>query len=81
MWFKALQYWSLLLSYVRISEQFKVRLNVVEMWLCIDNQYLYRPSIHQKAWESRHTYSEILMLFVPFHGSVHKDRIPKLIQI
>jgi len=60
-----------------ISEQFKVRLNVAERWLCIDNQYT--PSIHQKAWESRHTYGEILMLLVPFHGSVHNDRIPKLI--
>ena len=56
-----------------------LRLNVVERWLCIDNQYLYIPSIHQKAWESRHTYGEILMLLVPFHGSVHNDNIPKLI--
>jgi len=60
---------------VRISEQFKVRLNVVERWLCIDNQYLYTPSIHQKAWESRHTYGEILMSLVQFQGSVHSDKI------
>jgi len=59
-----------------ISKQFKVWLNIVERWLCIDNQYLYTPSIYQKAWESRHTYGEILMLLVPFYGSVHNDRIP-----
>ena len=76
---EALQYWSFLLACVSNSEQFKVWLNVVEKWLCIDNQYLYTPYIHQKAWESRHTYGEILMLLVPFHGSVHNDMIPKLI--
>jgi len=54
-------------------------LNVVERWLGIDTQYLYTPYIHQKAKESRHTYGEILMLLVTFHGSVHSDRIPKLI--
>jgi len=26
-------------------------------------------------------YGEILMLLVPFHGSVHNDRIPKLIYL
>ena len=57
-----------------------ISLNVVEKWVCIYNQYLYTPYIHQirKAWEPRHTYGEILMLLVPFHGSVHNDRIPKL---
>jgi len=47
-----------------------MRWHVVEKWLCIDTQDLYTPSIQQKAWESRHTYGEILMLIVPFHGSL-----------
>jgi len=46
---QALQYWSLHLACVRISEQFKVRLNVVERWMCIDNQYLYTSLDSQKS--------------------------------
>ena len=75
----ALQYWFLLLACVRISEHLNFKLNVAEKWVCIHNQYLYTPSIHQKAWESRHTYGKIIMLLVPFHRSVHNDRISKLI--
>jgi len=36
---------------------------------------VYTLSIHQMASESRNTYSEILMLLVPFYGSVHKLNI------
>jgi len=69
----------LLMACVRISGQFKVRLNVVERWVCIHNQYLYTSSIHQKPYKSRHKYHEILMHLVSFHGSVHNDMIPNLI--
>jgi len=69
--------WKLSKFWLAMEVGWTVRLNVVES--VIDNQYLYTPSIHQKAWESRHTYGEILMLLVPFHSSVHNDRIPKLI--
>ena len=68
------------LACLRISWQFKVRLNVVERWMCIHNQYLYTPSIHQMAYESRLNYHEILMHLVSFHDSVHNDRIPNLIK-
>jgi len=78
---KALQYRSLLLACVRISEQFKVRLNVVERWVCIHNQYLYTSSIYQKAYQIRHKYHEIIMHLVLFHGSVNNGMIPNLIEI
>jgi len=75
---------------VRFREVFGfIRVRLRQVWLYMvkhitDEQVFtinicIQSSIHQKAWESRHKYSEILMLLVSFHGSVHNDRIPNLI--
>jgi len=45
----------------------------------IQNQYLYTSFIYQIALDASHKCHEMLMQLVPFIGSVHNGRIPKLI--
>ena len=44
----------------------------------IQNRYLYTSFIHQMAFDTSHKYHEMLMQLVPFHGSVHKGKIPRV---